>query len=620
MLKNSVSLFIFLLATTTIPSLISISSFSSSLVSASSSSSASASSSATSTGTSLRPQLLGNITAIDTGGRTNNDVLSSTSCYSLTACKNCTSFHTCHWCEKSESCHARGSIHGCAWGSSCSKPTPKKENDTCSAQTTCSNCSLSSRFCHWCEHDNACHAVGSRFGCAVGVDCYSNDRCRRSEAEPLPVPSSPIQAIMAALNRVPTMGLTVIAFLFIVSFGCMTCCFCFVTNIKGAYNDLAEITIAASVAPMSVIGDAQYFTALADLPDEEEAVLTEEGNASNTTTNNNNADTNIDNAIDNDNGNDNNGNDNDNNSGENTDDGGDAPIEQPLQPSQPEPQNDTNSNNQQQQQPTEDRNNPYFLMDGTRNNNANRYHLLNRGSEVGPLLHPTFNGYTSFDGTATGYEEPIHMKRLHRLCSTVYYLSVLTLVLVVGASVFFFPQEPVYNVCNDEVAWMEIMKHIVAFKLDASFEILASLSNPNRVAAALDRGKGSFTFEGKQFGTFEIPPITIDPMTITDFMIIVHLSPADKIQAIQLVEAYYMGKLILDAEFEGTVRVPALFGYSQGINVNDIVVDINKASDRSLCQCPTWDDGKNHSIASLPQFTSLPQFMESESLFVSLES
>jgi len=588
MLKNnSVSLFIFL-ATTTILTLISISSFSSSLVSA------------TSTGTSLRPQLLGNITAIN-ADRRNNDVLSSTSCYSLTACQNCTSFHTCHWCEKSESCHARGSIHGCAWGSSCSKVKPKKENNTCSAQTTCSDCSLSSRFCHWCEHDNACHAVGSRFGCAVGVDCYSNDRCRRSEPEPLPAPSSPIQAIMADLDRVSTLGLTVIAFLFIVSFGCMSCCFCFVMNIKGAYNDLAEITIAASVAPMSAIGDAQHFTPLADFPDEEEVVLTEEGNEPNN--NNNNADTNIENEDEN------------NNSGENTDDGGDAPIVQPLQPSQPETQNDNNN-----QQPTEDRNDPYFFMDGTRNNNVNQYQLLNRGSEVGPLLHPTFNGYTSFNGAAMGYEEPIHMKRLHRLCSTVYYLSVLTLVLVVGASLFFYPQAPVYNVCNDEVAWAGIMKNIVAFKFDASFEILASLRNPNRVVAALDRGKGSFTFEGRQFGTFEIPPVTIDPMTISDFMIIIHLSPADKIQVVQLVEAYYMGELILDAEFEGTVRVPALFGYSRDININNIVVDINKASDRSLCQCPTWDDGKNHSIASLPQFTSLPQFMENESLFVSLES
>jgi hypothetical protein len=81
-----------------------------------------------------------------------------------------------------------------------------------------------------------------------------------------------------------------------------------------------------------------------------------------------------------------------------------------------------------------------------------------------------------------------------------------------------------------------------------------------------------------------------------------------------------MGKLILDAEFEGSIRVPALFGYSREIDVNNIVVDINQSSDRSLCQCPTWEDGKNHSIVSLPQFTSLPQFLENESLFVSLES
>ena len=58
--------------------------------------------------------------------------------------------------------------------------------------------------------------------------------------------------------------------------------------------------------------------------------------------------------------------------------------------------------------------------------------------------------------------------------------------------------------------------------------------------------------------------------------------------------AYNCPKLILDVEFEGTVRVPALFDLSTDIHIKNIVVDINALADRSLCQCPTWDDGRNH--------------------------
>jgi len=493
------------------------------------------------------------------GGRNNS--LSYNSCDSLMTCKDCTSTYTCHWCDRSESCHVRGSIYGCTWGDECNnnvKP-PKKENSTCASKKTCSDCALVSHFCHWCEHDNACHAVGSRYGCAIGVDCYSNDRCRRNEPESFPLPSSPIEAVIAALYRVPATIIIIIAFLGTVSCGCIRCCFYFVSNTDGAHDDLST-----SVAPTSEVGDAN-FTRLGPISDE--IVLTE-GNEPNDDCD-----------------------DENNDSGDNADDGGVMPIELQLQaPQQCDelPTTTMELNNRQQQHPSEERDNPDVSMDDTRQNNFNQYQIRDVEYEI----------------------ESRHTNRSYRFCDTLYILSVFIVGFAVGTTIFFYPQVPVYNVCNDEVAWAGIMKNIITFKFEASFEVLASLSNPNRASAALDRGNGSFSFDGKEFGTFEIPPLMIDPMTITDFMIIVTISPADKRWAIQLAEAYYKGNLILDADFEGVIRVPALFGYSREINVNNIVVDINAESDRNLCKCSTWEDDKNHSIASLLQL------MESQSSFL----
>jgi hypothetical protein len=227
----------------------------------------------------------------------------------------------------------------------------------------------------------------------------------------------------------------------------------------------------------------------------------------------------------------------------------------------------------------------------------NRYVLMNdhppthgssRQAESRPLLHPSFN--SSVGGTI---EEPRHMKKLYRFCSVIYYVSVLTVVALVGVTIVYYPKKPMYNVCNDAVAWKKIMTNIAALKLDASFEILISLSNPNHLVAALDRGKGSFSFDGKQVGTFEIPPVTADAMAINDLMLITHVTP-DRQQALELAEAYYMGKLILEAEFEGTIRLPDIFDFTFDVSVKHIEVDVNAMSDRGLCHCPSWDDSKNH--------------------------
>lgn len=358
------------------------------------------------------------------------------------------------------------------------------------------------------------------------------------------------------------------------------------SNFKGAYDDLADLTIAASVAPMSVIGDS-HFVRLSDVPDEGviPETIPEEENESN-----NDADTN--NSAEN------------NDSGENIDNDAEATTEHSPQSPQeseeelPETGDTANDSNEQQEEPTEEEDSPYFLMNEAPQNNASSPSA--QGSETRPLiLHP------SYSGSAGGFQEPTHMKRLFNYCSAIYYLSVAMIVLFIGLSIYFYPSMPIYSVCNDEVAWRGIMKNIVAFRFDASFEVLGSLSNPNHIGAALDLGKGSFSFQGKQFGTFEVPPVTADPMSTTDFMIIVHISPEDKSQAIQLAEAYYTGKLILDAEFQGRIRIPALFDYTKDIDTNNIVIDINAASDRSLCHCPTWDDDKNHSTTSLEEYLGL---------------
>ena len=550
----------------------------------------------------------------------NLDVVSSSSssCASISNCTDCSNTYTCHWCEADNACHAKGSRYGCAFGvKSCGKVQPDDTNNstTCASHTTCADCALASHLCHWCEHDNACHAVGSRYGCKVGVDCYSNDRCRRSAPEPLK-PSN-----VEAIGSVP---LVLILFLGASILGCISCCFCCVREVEGAYDDLATITLAAaSLPPLSVIGGGAsaganlrsepFYSALESYPEEEQqedadadadvgeeerrrgqatttrstseeyperdpeapdtSPLPQEGEIRTATSSNENE-----------------------TAGNNVADAS-TPLLSDHQGQQEEDARTTDNDDPShpQPQPQEDS----FALINDEEARPRRQEMA-RSSFFFAGSHYNNNNLSSSEPPSPG----VHMRRLSCMCSACYYTTVLIILSLCAASIYLFPRQPVYNVCNDAVAWRKIITNIAAFRLDASFEILISLSNPNHIGAALEKGTGSFTFQGQPIGTFEIPPVMCAPMAITDLMLIAHVTP-DKLQAFQIAEAYYLGKLVLEAEFVGTIRVPSLNNVEFEYERDGIQVNVNELSDRSLCHCPSWDDnpkGGGGSEAAIPQF------------------
>lgn len=223
--------------------------------------------------------------------------------------------------------------------------------------------------------------------------------------------------------------------------------------------------------------------------------------------------------------------------------------------------------------------------------------LLNITNDDGPMtpLLPSSSA-RSFNGIP-GMEEPRHMKALYRLCSCLYCTSVLLVLSLVGVLLFFFPKPPVYNVCNDSVAWKKIIEEMVALKLDASFEILVSVSNPNHLTVVLEKASGSFSFDGQPIGTYQMPEATAEGMAITDMMLIAKVTP-DKYQIVQLAEAYYRGNLVLNADFNAKLRAPALFDVTYDVHMKDIDVYVNELGPRDLCHCPSWDDAPHTNSAT----------------------
>ncbi|GAX26059.1 hypothetical protein FisN_4Hh438 [Fistulifera solaris] len=435
------------------------------------------------------------------------------SCASYSTCNECYSSAFCHWCEADQACHARGSVHGCFSGVSCSRP--KKNNDTddhgCYAQTSCSDCVLSSRFCHWCAHDNACHVVGSMYGCAVGVDCYSNDRCKRD------VPEKLHEGGFEKLNILFLLAMVVLSCIIVC---CATACWGLAFGIKGAYDDLLN----------SMNTDFDEDAAL-DQPlimrehEEIRVQAREQADATQYAEEN----------------------------------GGEADREEGT------PREEVNA-------------------DGDENERIEYTTLIQGFSESEDEDNVTLR--------ASGRRRRTRAAdRLYGVCVGCYAMTLFTVVLGLVATVMYYPRVPVYNVCNDAVAWKSLMDSLTSLKVSADFEILMSVANPNRFDVALDMGKGSFAHNGVFVGTFDIPPTTAKANSITDMFIITHLSP-EKWEALSLTSDYYRGKLVLDVQARATLRVPAFFDYSYTAALENIVVHVNEMSDRHMCACPTWDQNQ----------------------------
>ncbi|KAL3782907.1 hypothetical protein HJC23_004886 [Cyclotella cryptica] len=166
-----------------------------------------------------------------------NETWGLSSCSTYTTCTSCSSWTShCHWCSHDSTCHPKGSIYGCAVGSSCADEEHPVDSQTCSDHKTCADCSASSWGCHWCAFDEACHAVGSVHGCATGVNCYAIDRCQRLEPEKLDYYGGTFSA--QSFRGVGPVVWGVVGVIFGLVVCCSSLCFGGVTFLKGAVDDL----------------------------------------------------------------------------------------------------------------------------------------------------------------------------------------------------------------------------------------------------------------------------------------------------------------------------------------------------------------------------------------------
>jgi hypothetical protein len=231
--------------------------------------------------------------------------------------------------------------------------------------------------------------------------------------------------------------------------------------------------------------------------------------------------------------------------------------------------------------------------------------------ESRPLLPSRDLVSTQLPNTNNHYP-PIHAKRMMRVCTCFYFMSVLLVGGLLFAAVRYFPKIPDYSVCNDSVEWTRLIKSMATLNAEVDFEILMSIENENHLTVALDMGRGIFKHAGHVVGHYVIPAVEAAAMSITDVMIIATVSPQSW-EALALTKEYYEDKLVLLVDADVNLRMPTMFNYSKEVSLRDIPVKINRESERHLCACKKWD-GNNTLLTDIEELLGFDTQMNEVSL------
>jgi len=507
------------------------------------------------------------------------------SCSGHGNCTSCTAAsRTCHWCNKDNQCHAKGSWYGCAVGNSCTSPSHNDTVDTsCKSHLDCTSCSISSKVCHWCAFDEQCHAVGSVYGCGHGVNCYSNDRCRRTAPEEIDegtfqnIGIVPISIIVLA-----TMGVLC----------CSTVLYAGANALKGAFYEMAEIR--APHPPSEAFATHGFQTLTIDTIGEG----LEGGEEDDFHENNISRNSNDDDDDDDD--------DNDNLSeAENIEsrDNNETCESNLVARDEDESGGDSTS--------SEVRNGlemPNSEEDERQEFTTNRENQMTEKAAL-VTAHPDPSRLPS-RMMRTDAAGGSHWNCLLRSCKAWYFFTVVISLFLATSSIIFFPKLPEYNVCSDQFAWQSIISGLTSLKVEASFEILMSVENRNRLDIALEGVSGDFSYDGEQVGIFTMKRTIVQATSITDAVVTCTVTPT-RWEALGLISDYYKGKLVLMANMSGVVRIRGI-GITLPVKISDVLIPVNEPDmkDRHLCACPEWKDVKP-AISPLPFKAAIQEPVES---------
>ncbi|CAB1120072.1 unnamed protein product [Ectocarpus sp. CCAP 1310/34] len=182
--------------------------------------------------------------------------------------------------------------------------------------------------------------------------------------------------------------------------------------------------------------------------------------------------------------------------------------------------------------------------------------------------------------------------------------SMAVALLICGVVIGFAPHAPGVNVCNTEFDWGSIVHSIKSAGVEADFQILVSIYNPNVLNAEIEMGSALLYHGDTEVGVMAFEPALLAGGYVTDILLTITFK-TEVWEEAHLGLEYETGQLafLMDATISASVMWHGYKTYPFTFSINNYYIKVADTTgyDRSLCNCTQMMQGGKQPQQERPQ-------------------
>ncbi len=178
-------------------------------------------------------------------------------------------------------------------------------------------------------------------------------------------------------------------------------------------------------------------------------------------------------------------------------------------------------------------------------------------------------------------------KRLPTIMGVCCAVTSLVATIIAILLLAFYPHYPSYNICSSGLDWRSILRGLEHLSLEAEYDIVLSVYNPNRFDFAVNDIDISLSYKGEKVATVQDNDLHLFPASsISDSVLNLKFLPSIS-QALSMQHDLGEGSLRFTANGNvGGYFSPLGWNYGFFRSVDDHIIAVGGDDDRSLCNCP----------------------------------
>ncbi|CAM9113695.1 unnamed protein product [Ectocarpus fasciculatus] len=185
-------------------------------------------------------------------------------------------------------------------------------------------------------------------------------------------------------------------------------------------------------------------------------------------------------------------------------------------------------------------------------------------------------------------------RKVYFLTRLVCGTSMAVALMVCGVVIGFAPHAPGVNVCNTEFDWGSIVHSIKSAGVEADFQILVSIYNPNVLNAEIETGSAVLYHGDTEVGMMAFQPALLAGGYVTDILLTITFK-TEVWEEAHLGLEYETGQLafLMDATISASVMWHGYKTYPFTFSIHNYYIKVADTTgyDRSLCNCTQMMQG-----------------------------